>query len=237
MSILSFTKKTKEDPGHKSRLKRMNRELEAGFRFLSEFDCDKVVTIFGSAISKKNSLEYKQSRELARRLSETGITILTGGGPGIMEAANRGAYDAGGRSAGLNIHLDDEERKNFYVVESAGFHYFFARKIMLAYAAQGYCFFPGGFGTMDEFYEISTLIKTKKMTRQLPMVLIGVSFWQGLIDWMRQQMVDKHFTLEEKWLHTWTITDDLDEAFEILRKVPKDVPRCDVASYQDLKND
>src|SRR3989344_3609804 len=128
---------------YRDRLDRMTQEMAAGFDFLENFDYDRVVTIYGSPRIKRGSKVYGQAQELGRLLAEHGITVVTGGGPGIMEAANRGAFKAGGRSVGININLLTQERTNAYINESIAFNYFFARKLILAHIAQAYVYFPG----------------------------------------------------------------------------------------------
>ncbi len=137
------------------------------------------VTVFGSARIKETNKYYKQARELGRLLAENGHAVITGGGPGIMEAANRGAYEYGGRSIGLNITLSHEQHPNPYLTDMLQFEYFFARKVMLAMSSKIYVFFPGGFGTMDEFTEVLILMQEGKMPK-MPLFLFGKSFWRSL---------------------------------------------------------
>jgi uncharacterized protein (TIGR00730 family) len=151
------------------------------------------ISIFGSARTKPGEAYYELTFEVARRLAEEGFGIITGGGPGIMEAGNKGANAAGGRSVGLNIALPFEQGSNQFVDGDKGidFDYFFVRKVMFAKYSQGFIMMPGGFGTMDEFFEIATLIQTRKFT-QTPMICMGSEYWSGLFDWMRSTMLDKH---------------------------------------------
>ena len=173
------------------RLNRMHTEMRAGFKFLEKFDRDRVVSIFGSAQIREGDPVYNQAMAFGRMLAEEGITVVTGGGPGLMEAANRGAYDAGGRSVGVNIYLRTQERQNPYLNERIGFKYFFVRKLILAHIAQAYVYFPGGFGTLDEFFEISTLVATKKIEQKMPIVLIGKTYWNSLQRFLEKTAVEK----------------------------------------------
>src|SRR3989338_7923723 len=143
------------------RLPRIMEEFAKGFDFLKNYG--KSVTFFGSTRSLESSKEYEQARQLASMLSREGFAVITGGGPGIMESANRGATEAGGQSAGINIQLESAQNVNPFVRESISFHHFFARKVMLSFASEVYIFFPGGFGTLDEFFEIVTLVQTRKI--------------------------------------------------------------------------
>jgi len=162
------------EPGDENRLKRIKKEFKDGFKFLKNFRYDRVVSVFGSSKIKEGHPIYEQARKFGRLAAEHGFTIVTGGGPGIMEAANRGAFETGGRSAGLCIDLPDHysEPKNPYMQESMSFYYFFVRKVMLAHVAQAYVFFPGGLGTLDEFFEISTLVATHKLHVPIPVILV-----------------------------------------------------------------
>ena len=155
------------DAGNIARLKRILSELKRGFAFLETMHCERVVTFFGSARTEKTDPYYKKAEELGKKLAAEGITVITGGGPGIMEAGNKGASNAGGRSVGINIFLPNGERRNKYIKESIGFYYFFNRKIMLAYSAEAYVFFPGGYGTLDEFFEICNLVITGKINEAI----------------------------------------------------------------------
>jgi uncharacterized protein (TIGR00730 family) len=149
------------------------------------------VTVFGSARLGADNEFYKKAYELGKKLAQNGHPVITGGGPGIMEAANRGAFEAKGRSIGLNIKLATEQDLNTYVTDSMEFNYFFARKVMLAFSSKVYAFFPGGFGTMDEFIEILELVHTAKVP-PAPLFLVGSEFWRGLDAWFADKMSEWH---------------------------------------------
>jgi uncharacterized protein (TIGR00730 family) len=168
------------------RVDRITGELRMGFDALSGVGA--AASIFGSARTQPDDPDYELARETARIIGETGMGIITGGGPGIMEAANRGAKDAGALSVGLNIELPFEQGGNPYCDISLEFHYFFARKIMFVRYASGFVVFPGGFGTMDELWEALTLIQTGKVV-EFPVVLVGSDYWRGLMDWVGERML------------------------------------------------
>ena len=196
------------------RIFRIMSEFVEGFQFLSE--SSREVTIFGSARLSEDSKWYKEAEKLGELLAKNKFTVITGGGPGIMEAANRGALEGKGVSIGLNIQLPSEQRVNPYVTKSRAFHYFFTRKVMLAASAQAYVYFPGGFGTMDELFEVITLIQTKKMQR-IPVIVVGKEFWQPLFDWIGGSMRDDLKTLNSDDLDIITIVDTAEEAFENIK--------------------
>jgi uncharacterized protein (TIGR00730 family) len=167
------------------RVTRMGDELALGFKALREIG--PAVSIFGSARVDERHPAYDLARRTARALGEAGFAIVTGGGPGVMEAANRGAREAGATSVGLNIDLPFEQPLNPYVDIGVQFHYFFARKVMFVRYASAFVVFPGGFGTLDELFESLTLIQTGKV-RHFPVVLMQLSYWEGLLDWMRERL-------------------------------------------------
>jgi uncharacterized protein (TIGR00730 family) len=168
------------------RLVRIRDELERGFDLLRDLGC--AVSIFGSARVPEGDPQYEMARAVARELSADGMDIITGGGPGIMEAANRGAKEGGSRSIGLNIQLPFEQHENPYLDVEMTCHYFFTRKLFFVRYAVGFVVFPGGFGTLDELFEALTLSQTGK-TRHFPVVLVGSDYWSGLIDWMRTRLL------------------------------------------------
>ncbi len=175
------------------------------------------VTIFGSARFKEDNPYYAMARETARRLALAGFTIMTGGGPGIMEAANRGARDVKGRSIGCNIILPMEQAPNPYIDRCVEFRYFFVRKVMLVKYSYAFVVLPGGYGTMDELYETLTLIQTRKI-HDFPMVLMGRSYWQPMIDFLRDRMVAEG-TIDASDLDRFVVTDDPAEATKVISEV------------------
>lgn len=185
------------------------------FRILGEFvqgfeelaGVGKAVTIFGSARLGEGSGTYASARQLAGDLAGAGYTILTGGGPGIMEAANRGALDVGGRSIGLNIDLPHEQSPNPYQTDSIKFKYFFVRKVMLVKYSTAFVVFPGGFGTIDELFEALTLVQTKKI-KPFPVYLVGVEYWRGLMQWLQGTLL-RNGTISENDLHLFKVVDDV----------------------------
>lgn len=198
------------------RIFRIMSEFVEGFQFLSQFS--KEVTIFGSARLKPDNKWYKEAEKLGELLAKSGYAVITGGGPGIMEAANKGAYNVNPRkSIGINIQLPTEQRTNPYVSKSKGFYYFFTRKVMLAASAQAYIFFPGGFGTSDEFFEMITLLQTKKI-QKLPVVLIGKKFWQPLIDWMDQTLIKEYETINPEDRRLFHVCDKAEDAMKYIKK-------------------
>jgi uncharacterized protein (TIGR00730 family) len=206
----------KKGARHK-RASRIATEFERGFHFIKRYR--KSVTFYGSARFKPANPHYKDARALAHRLARLGYTIVTGGGPGIMEAANRGAKEAGGTSVGLNIELPHEQIVNPYVTESMSFFYFFSRKTALSFSAETYIFFPGGYGTLDEFFEIITLIQTKKIHRA-PIILVGTDFWGPLHEFIKEEVYLRHSAVEKKDMSLYTITDDHDEIVSIVTSAP-----------------
>src|SRR3989339_1041882 len=195
------------------RIFRIMAEFVEGFQFLSE--SSREGTFFGSARTKKTDRWYKEGVKLGRMLAEHEFTVITGGGPGMMEAVHKGAKEGGGVSIGLNIQLPNEQRINPYVTRGRGFHYFFTRKVMLAASAQAYVYFPGGFGTLDELFEIVTLIETGKM-QATPVVCVGKEFWPGLFAWAEKIQVEKYKTITAKDLKLIQVVDSAEEAFAII---------------------
>ena len=204
------------------------------FRIMSEFvegfdilaDAGPAVTIFGSARTKPENPQYQQCVATARLLGEAGYTIITGGGPGMMQAGNQGAHEAGALSVGLNIVLPFEQHINPYTDISMDFRYFFSRKTMLVKYAHAYVIFPGGFGTMDELFEALTLIQTGKV-RNFPVVLFDSSYWGGLVDWLRSTM-EKEGKISPGDIDLMFVTDSPEEARDyIIRCNSEDAPHLD----------
>ena len=214
-----------EDPW---RVFRIMAEFTTGFDAMSRI-CP-AVTIFGSARVKPADPEYQAARKIARELARKQFAVITGGGPGIMEAANRGAADVKGRSVGLNITLPNEQKPNRYSNIPINFHYFFARKVCLVKYSMGFIFMPGGFGTLDEFFEVLTLVQTQRMPH-FPLILFGTSYWNGLFAWMKTAM-EKDAYINRDDLELVTITDDPDEVVETILQyqrrvgIPEELPRA-----------
>ena len=194
------------------RVLRIQSEFVEGFGALAELN--RAVSGFGSARTPADSPTYALGVEVGRRLAAAGYAVITGGGPGAMEAANRGAREAGGVSVGLGIELPFEQGLNRYVDLGINFRYFFARKTMFVKYAEGFVVLPGGFGTCDELFEALTLVQTRKVTR-FPIVLMGTGYWSGLLDWLRSAALD-HGTIGERDLALLTLTDDVDEVMSVI---------------------
>lgn len=190
------------------RLGSVEAEIQKGYEVLKNYH--KTVTVFGSARLTEDNHYYQKARELAGKLAHEKYAIITGGGHGIMEAANRGAKEAGGDSIGFNIELPHEQLLNEYTTSSTSFKHFAPRKIALTLFADAYVYFPGGFGTLDEFAEIATLVQTQKMI-QSPIILMGSEFWGGLDEFIKAQMLPQGM-IGENDRQIYTIIDDVDEA-------------------------
>jgi uncharacterized protein (TIGR00730 family) len=177
-----------DDPSEQARMERIHAEIADGFALLA--DLGPAVSVFGSARLGEHDPDYQLARATAAALGRVGYSIITGGGPGIMEAANRGARDAGVTSVGLNIELPHEQLPNAHLDRMAEFRYFFARRLMFVRYASAFVVHPGGFGTLDEMFEALTLIQTEKI-RRFPVVLVGSHHWAGLLEWMRDQLIGR----------------------------------------------
>ncbi|WP_375491809.1 TIGR00730 family Rossman fold protein [uncultured Jatrophihabitans sp.] len=189
------------------RVLRIQSEFVEGFGLLAELPA--AVAVFGSARTPVDDPEYALAREIGAGLAAAGYAVITGGGPGVMEAANRGACEAGGTSVGLGIELPFEQRLNDWVDIGINFRYFFARKTMFVKYAQAFVIMPGGFGTLDEMFEALTLVQTQKVTR-FPVVLVGTDYWSGLIDWLRRTVLPGG-KIKQHDLELLHVTDDVDE--------------------------
>ena len=194
------------------RMFRIMSEFVMGFDVLSQLR--PAMTVYGSAGTSEAEPMYELARETGRLLGEAGFSVFTGGGPGIMEGANRGAFEAGARSAGLNIRLPEEQRPNPYTTLSLDFRYFFVRKVMLVKYATAFVLFPGGYGTLDELFETLTLIQTGKVQR-FPMVLVGREYWSGLSRWIDDCLIDGRF-IEDGDGDLFQIVDDPEQVIEIV---------------------
>jgi uncharacterized protein (TIGR00730 family) len=204
------------------RVLRIQDELRAGFRTLNHIG--KAVSFFGSARTPRDHPRYQAAREMARTLGHAGFAIITGGGPGIMEAANRGAREAGVPSVGLGIDLPNEQGVNQYVDVGLNFHYFFARKVMFVRYASGFVVYPGGFGTLDELFEAATLRQTEKI-RYFPIVLIGTEYWGGLVNWLRDSVLAEG-NIGPADVSTMAVCDDAGDVLRILEDVDHRRPRA-----------
>jgi uncharacterized protein (TIGR00730 family) len=207
------------------RIFRIMAEFTEGFEELSSVG--PAVSIFGSARAKPQDKYYKLAEKTASELAKAGFAIITGGGGGIMAAANKGAAEAGGRSIGLNIELPMEQIPNDYQNLSLHFHYFFVRKVMFLKYAHGFIAFPGGFGTMDEFFESLVLIQTLKQA-SFPVILMCSDYWGGLHDWIKTKMLDKHNFISPADLNVYYMVDDVDTAVNIILNFKKELGRIGI---------
>ena len=196
------------------RLFRMLAELVEGFETLAE--CHPSVTIFGSSRARPDEEIYQRAEHMAQLLAENDFGVITGGGPGVMEAANKGASLAGGKSIGLNIQLPNEQEPNLYTNVSLSFRYFFIRKVMFVKYAVAYIIFPGGFGTLDELFESVTLIQTQKI-KPFPVFLVGSDYWKGLLEWIRDVLL-KGGKISPADLDIFQLIDDPQEIIRVLKK-------------------
>ena len=206
-----------------ARLERVEDELRTGFDSLAHIG--KAVSVFGSARTPRDDPYYARARDLARRLGDDGFAVITGGGPGIMEAANRGAREAGVPSIGLGIDLPEEQALNEWVDVPLEFHYFFTRKVMFVRYASAFVVFPGGFGTLDELFEAATLRQTEKI-RWFPIVLFGSDYWGGLVDWLRDP-VQSEGKVSADDVDLIEVTDDPARVLELVRGAEHRRPRAE----------
>jgi uncharacterized protein (TIGR00730 family) len=215
----------REDPW---RIFRIMAEFVESFETMSKIGPS--VTIFGSARTKPSDPFYKAATEIAQKLAKENFAVITGGGPGIMEAANKGAAQAKGTSVGLNIELPREQAGNRFANLPVQFHYFFARKVCFVKYSMGFIYMPGGFGTLDELFEVLTLVQTERISR-FPMILFGKRHWSGLLRWLRSNIEDKAL-INRGDLDLLRLTDDPDEVVQIIRDyrreagVPQTVPKA-----------
>ncbi len=206
-------------------------EFVSGYQFLT--DLSREVTILGSARLAPNNKYYKIGEDLGKLLAKGGFTTLTGGGPGIMEAANKGAFNAGGPSVGLNIQLPFEQRINPYVKQAIAFYYFFTRKVMLTSPANAFFFFPGGFGTLDELFEVADYIELGHMEHS-PMIFVGSEFWQPVFDFLRSESVGEVHSLTEADISNWKIVDTAEDAYALVKDLQDRPNICGDASTNPL---
>ncbi len=188
-------------------------EFVEGFDLLKKYAL--AVSVFGSTRMKLDPRYYADASALSGKLAKRGFAIITGGSAGIMEAANKGAYEAGGASVGLNIRLEDHQAPNDYLTDEHTFDHFFVRKVMLTFASEAYVYFPGGFGTLDEFFEILTLVQTKKI-RRIPIVLYGKEYWDPFIEHFQKELLERHGAVDDGDMQLFKVVDTVDEAYEYI---------------------
>ncbi len=199
------------------RIYEIAREFTQGFKFLEKFP--RSVTFFGSTRFREGDEHYDRARNLAGRIvKELKYSVISGGGPGIMEAVNRGAKETGGDSLGLTIRLPKEQVMNGHMTDHVDFYYFFSRKVCLLYSAEAFIFFPGGYGTLDEFFEVVTLLQTRKIP-EVPVILVGKDFWGKTLEYLKDNLLERG-TIEQEDLSLFTLIDDDDEIMEIIKKAP-----------------
>lgn len=201
----------------RERIAEISKEFSEGFKFLEDYP--KSVTFFGSSLMKEDNPYCVSARTLSGRIvKELGYSVLTGGGPGIMEAANRGAFENGGTSLALTIKLPHPQVINRYITKEVDPYYFFVRKVCLSFSAEAFIFYPGGYGTLDEFFEMITLIQTKKVVG-VPLICVGTDYWKSLERFMQAELLSRGTILPEDLL-LYTITDNHDEILDIIKKAP-----------------
>jgi uncharacterized protein (TIGR00730 family) len=201
----------------RERINEISKEFKDGFKMLEDYP--QSVTFFGSTTTKEDNDYYQSARTLAGLIvKEFGYSIISGGGPGIMEAANRGAFEAGGSSLGLTIKLPDGQITNKYLTTQINFYYFFVRKVCLTFSAEAFIFFPGGFGTLDEFFEVLTLVQTKKI-KGVPIICVGADYWNSLQTFIGNTLISRG-TVDVEDTKLYTITDDHQEVLSIIKKTP-----------------
>ena len=218
-SIVKIPKATSESYYYQEdinwKILRIMSEFVNGFQFLSELE--KEVSFFGSGRLSRDNKYYRQAEALAYKLGKDGFTIITRGGPGIMEAANKGAYEAGAVSVGLNVELPKGIRRNKYLNKELTFNHYFTRKLIMFAAARAYVFFPGGYGTLDNFFELLTLIQTRKM-QKIPVILIGKDYWNHLLKFIEQGLFKKYHTISAQDTKIYKLVDNIEKAHEIIKK-------------------
>jgi uncharacterized protein (TIGR00730 family) len=213
------------------RMFRIMAEFVEGFETLSSVG--PAVSIFGSARTKPDDPNYKLAYTVAKRCAEEGFAVITGGGPGIMEAANKGAFDAGGKSIGLNIELPHEQKVNQYAKTSMGFRYFFVRKVLFVKYAVAFVICPGGLGTLDEFFEAATLIQTRKIN-PFPVFLLNSHYWKGMLTWLNDQVLGSHM-IDAEDMALFHVRDDPEEIVRDLTKWYRAVKRAEEAKKAEPK--
>ncbi len=220
VSELLDPESTQGDAVQSWRVFRIMSEFVQGFELLRDHGL--AATFWGSARLQPDNKYYQAAEELAAKLAKKDFSIISGGGPGIMEASNVGAFKVGGKSVGLNIQLPFEQKLNPYTNQSLNFDFFFSRKVMLTFASEVYVYFPGGFGTLDEFFEIVTLIQTKKI-EPVPIVLYGKEYWEPFIKIFKEDLLEKHETISKEDLELFHLVDSVDEAMKYITKEVKKI--------------
>jgi uncharacterized protein (TIGR00730 family) len=206
------------------RVFRIVTEIVEGYQFLSELK--KEVIVLGSARIPSNNKYYKIAEDLGRLLGKHGLTTITGGGPGIMEAANKGAFEVGGESVGLNIQLPMEQRINPYVQKATAFYYFFTRKVMLTSPGNAFVFFPGGYGTLDEFFEVVDYMELGLMEKS-PIIMVGRDFWEPIMTFLRERAMNEVHSISNEEMQNWHIVETAEEAFDLLKDTEDRPNVCD----------
>ena len=195
------------------RIFKIMSEFAEGFELLQKYGL--AATFFGTARCQFGDEVYLKAEDLAAKLASRGFTIITGGSRGVMQAANKGAFKAQGKSVGINIELPNEQEPNEYLTDSADFDHFFVRKVMLSFASEVYIYFPGGFGTMDEFFEILTLVQTKKI-KPIPIVCVGKEYWGKIDELIQSELYEKNKAISKEDMDLYHIVDSVDEAYEYI---------------------
>ncbi|OHA18663.1 MAG: Rossman fold protein, TIGR00730 family [Candidatus Taylorbacteria bacterium RIFCSPHIGHO2_01_FULL_46_22b] len=201
----------------KKRVSLIDKEFTEGLEFIRKYE--KSVSIFGSSMLPDNSPYCQKAREIGAAIAKIGYTVITGGGPGIMQAANQGAFEAGGKSIGLNITLPHEQAPNPYLTDYYEFYYFFSRKVALTFAAEAYLFFPGGYGTMNEFFEIATLVQTQRI-ESVPIILVCSEFWKPFDSFIKEMLYKKNKMIDDHSLSLYTLCDDEKEIISMIQRTP-----------------
>ncbi len=198
------------------RIFKIMAEFVAGFEFISKLD-KKSASIFGATRFLPDHPDYQKAQKMGKLLAQEGYTVITGGGPGIMEAANRGASEAGGQSIGMNIELPSVQRSNHYLNHSTSFYYFFTRKVMISFSSSVYLFFPGGYGTLDEFFEMIVLLQTRKLSHSVIIIAVGKDYWQPFFTWLEKDVCGRHQAITKKELKLFKLVDTPEEAMAYIK--------------------
>jgi len=198
------------------RIFKIMAEFVEGFEFISKIN-KKSAAIFGATRFQPDHPDYQKAQKMGRLLAQEGYSVVTGGGPGIMEAANRGASEVGGQSVGINIELPKVQRGNQYVNQSTSFYYFFTRKVMISFSSSVYIFFPGGYGTLDEFFEMVVLLQTQKLSHSVIIIAVGRDYWQPLLNWLEKDVYGKYQAITKKELGLFELVETPEEAITYIK--------------------